>query len=448
MTVGSTCPVCGADHAPSDVRCQSCGAQIDALLVDLAEPEPTSNGEVAEAPRRTKEVLTVTAVLLGLAIGAGFLFSGGDEPDPIRLAVPPGDIDSPVAATPQPFPTPLPFPRPTVAPPTPTPDLSGEGLAGEPEVPDLTSLAPLLGEVSGLSLAWRAGGTVHILDLDTGQERQVEVPGASADSELAAVDGRIVVRFGNRLHVVEPDDRVRDLTIPGGVDQIFVAPGDRGVWVVRYPRSMEDAPRVAFLDADALAAGTEPAWSDLPRFAYPSAAVTARGLIVGLWQGRPFLFDGDGTFEQLPYDGVVAAAANHLLTFTCEGGTDLTCAMSLVDLGTGSVAEVAIDPSQPWDWRLSPDGRHLYWLDWSTTPPVHFVADLATGEVDPIESAVAAGEDLMRFSPGGEWLVDVRLETVWFHRVADGDEVEIPVDTGRVEGSHALVVFSTARAAA
>ncbi len=436
-----TCPVCGATHAPSDVRCQSCGAQLDALLVDLAGP-PEPDEAVVQAPRRTKEVLTVVAVVLGLAVGAGFLFSSGGEPDPIRLAAPAGNTEAPVAATPQPFPTPLPFPRPTVEPtPTPAPTPTVEASVGEEA--SLTELAPLLGEASGLSLAWRDGATVHILDLDTGQERQVDVPGASADAQLAAVDGRIVVRFGNRLHVVEPDGRVREVTTPGGVDQIIVAPSDLGVWVARHPRTAQEALRIAFLGADELLVGTEPAWRDLPRLAYPARAVTARGLILGVWQGRPFLFDGDGTFEQLPYDGVIATAADHLLTYSCEGGTEIRCPASLVDLVTGSVVEVAVDASQPWDWWLAPGARHLYWRDWSTVPVGHHVADLATGEAVQIEAASGITEDTMRFSPDGEWLVGVNLETVLFYRPADRTEIELPVDTGRIEGSHSLIVLST-----
>jgi hypothetical protein len=112
----------------------------------------------------------------------------------------------------------------------------GEPVAGTVTNPPAlhgTRFPLVLGEPSGVDLAWVDGGDLHVLDLDSGRERTVPGPVSSRVpmGVAAAGDGWLVTRPGSAIWYPPGGERVR---LDGGADWTIPDAATGRVFLVRY----------------------------------------------------------------------------------------------------------------------------------------------------------------------------------------------------------------------
>lgn len=185
--MAESCPVCGNDVVADAPFCHSCGASVDAFVVDLDELDQPDTSVRATAAKSLGSVAVPIGVmaLLGLL---GFLFflpnqdSGDVAGGPsARSASTPIPTAAPVVVT-TPQPT---LPAPTVVP-TPVPPPSPVDVSA---LPDLGATHLVVG----------AQRSLHFFDLGTGVWTKTEVSGPIHDVRGLA-EGVLFVRNGGILY--------------------------------------------------------------------------------------------------------------------------------------------------------------------------------------------------------------------------------------------------------
>jgi len=293
-----------------------------------------------------------------------------------------------------------------------------------------TTLPPLqLGERTGVRLLLSGDRGVSLLDLDTGELRDVPLPGSS---QLIARDGGVVVQGPSGVdfylspftgEYVELSD-ARDVSVLPAIEQ------DR-VWIASYGPARQTVREVD--TAGNVTVGP----FDLP--AGGGIVGLVNDGIVGFTHGSIYVFDRDGRTRRLGYGDVVAAGGDHVVATTCDEG--LHCGLTVFDVVSGatrSLGDVASEDGYP-QGIVSPDGTTaaLYTVVNGSTRLR--VLDLSSGDSTTLPPTVSNnGPAALAYSADSRWIFFVSGGDLYAHPV--GSKVTRSIKTGPASADFIAVV--------
>lgn len=333
---------------------------VDEVLLPLEEDdaEPAPDGRIVElgpgAGNRRRDLGLLLAVV-ALVAGIGFLGDGGDQEE---LA----EADATTTTTPR---------RTTSTPRRPTTTTT---LPTEPLVTSVEGTGPVVpGTTTGSAIVSTDGDELVVLDLDTGRQCRVEVPGARSDGlwvgrglgDRANVNGnRGSLTVTSRCELSGPQQ--------AGVAELLPSERPGHAWEMRH---LDHGVRLVERADDGTPSGREvdiPVWSG-------GIHPVRGGFVTDVFGSVAFVDAATGEARELTNGVTLAAAGDALAVMDCQA---FDCPVVVLDLdGREVFRRTASRPAFGWQGgAISPDGRWLAYLTAGEAGvPTTALVDLATG---------------------------------------------------------------------
>jgi hypothetical protein len=412
------CGGCGAAVGPLADRCPVCGADPDVRLIELGAktgrrrgpgPAATPPGRGAGGLRRWWPVgAALAGAWLAFVVANGSGEPGGGAAPDVTIEErekaaderDERDSEGPTSTT---------RPRQSV------------GNSTSTTVPAVLPGAPLAGEPTGWVVALRADQRSVLIDLDSGEVRQLDA------EPVAAVTGGLIVRHGIGIELWPAPFDGSGARSLGGADVGDVLPaGDAGVWMFEYLGNSEtQVVRLVGLD------GAVRLEDELPPRVWGVGVLDGRLVVQA--SGGTYLLDLDGSFRRLSVGTPMWVGPDRVYVEEC--GDRLRCEM--VEIGPdGEILDAGELPDFPFGTLavVSPDGQ-VAWIDYSAAGLVRLGAR---------ELQVGGDVHAMGFSPDSRWLVvatgDGRVRLV----DTTTDAEPIVIDPGGFTQPYQVFVFARA----
>lgn len=333
------CAICAAETRVGDRSCPACGADLEALFIDLGpagEPRPVRSGSPSRSGRRRTPAALAFLILLGATTWWLLADDGRTADDaaaPASIARPTATVAAP---TPRVGPADGDEPADDRAAATQGSPASGSGAAAiDPtRLPDLAAT----------HLAVAGDRRLYLLDLTTGNWNVREVQ--NTPSNLHGVGGGVVMTglVGGRVAFAPADEGA--LIALGSAQNELLRIDDRGVVIRRWSASPPDIVAITF--------DGERRWTYRPPPGMGAIGATSTGEVIAQAGETIVGIDPtDATMRPIIDGSGFGVSADLLIVWRCDA--DLLCRTDQVDLATSESRILTDSPI-----HLEPAGDEVF----------------------------------------------------------------------------------------
>lgn len=334
-------------------------ADEELLPLEVDEPDPEPGGRIVElgpaASGSRRRDLGILVAVVALVVAIGVLGDGGGA------AEEPAEADATTTTAERRTTTTARRPRPTTT------------LPVDPIVTTTEGTGPVApGTTTGSAIVTTEGDEVVVVDLDTGDECRIEVPGARNGGLWVGrgIGRRANVSGGNGMFTVTAGCK---LTEPRQGAVVELLPNDRPghVWEVRH---LAEGVRLVEQADDGTETGRQieiPAWSG-------GLHPVDGGFVTDVFGSVTFVDAATGQGRELADGFTITAGGDRVVIVDCRA---FDCDLVVLDLeGRRLARRTTARPALGWQGgAISPDGRWFAYLTIDATVPTAVLLDLASG---------------------------------------------------------------------